>query len=256
MRIETMSIPPASQDDSLRAVLLRKLLMLILSLVGAALVVAIFLKQIHSPLHVLQVFLSDLMLGLIAGYSARKMFQKQMGLLRFSSACTAYICAEVLLGFFTGWQFGIGPLKIHASNIDWIGLGQLLVGVGTIALTLDAWQRPVEVVIAPAQKIVTALPRSRRQPVQRPRRARSAGTRVQPAPAVSVAVPVKAKRKRITRRKPRLQFSAEVENRCPYCLELIEPNDPRGTVECKICHTLHHADCWAITGTCQVPHLN
>jgi hypothetical protein len=25
-------------------------------------------------------------------------------------------------------------------------------------------------------------------------------------------------------------------------------------VECQICHTLHHADCWAITGTCQVPH--
>jgi hypothetical protein len=27
-------------------------------------------------------------------------------------------------------------------------------------------------------------------------------------------------------------------------------------VECKICHTLHHADCWAVTGACQIPHLN
>jgi hypothetical protein len=26
-------------------------------------------------------------------------------------------------------------------------------------------------------------------------------------------------------------------------------------VECEICHTLHHADCWAITGACQVPHF-
>jgi len=27
-------------------------------------------------------------------------------------------------------------------------------------------------------------------------------------------------------------------------------------VECPICHTMHHKDCWDITGTCQVPHLN
>jgi hypothetical protein len=71
-----------------------------------------------------------------------------------------------------------------------------------------------------------------------------------------VDAPVKPRRKRSLGRKPKLQLSRVEEHRCPYCLELIEPNDPRGTVECKICHTLHHADCWAITGTCQVPHLN
>jgi hypothetical protein len=26
--------------------------------------------------------------------------------------------------------------------------------------------------------------------------------------------------------------------------------------KCEVCNTLHHADCWAITGMCQVPHLN
>ena len=36
----------------------------------------------------------------------------------------------------------------------------------------------------------------------------------------------------------------------------IKRNDIRGSVECPICHTLHHKDCWDITGTCQVPHLN
>jgi ribosomal protein L37AE/L43A len=46
------------------------------------------------------------------------------------------------------------------------------------------------------------------------------------------------------------------EHRCPYCLEPVKRNDPRGVVECDVCHTLHHADCWAITGTCQVPHYN
>jgi ribosomal protein L37AE/L43A len=47
-----------------------------------------------------------------------------------------------------------------------------------------------------------------------------------------------------------------IEHRCPFCLDLVERRDARGIVECKICHTLHHADCWAVTGTCQVPHHN
>jgi transposase len=42
---------------------------------------------------------------------------------------------------------------------------------------------------------------------------------------------------------------------CPYCLEEVKPNDPRGKVVCRICGTPHHADCWAITGKCEVPHL-
>jgi ribosomal protein L37AE/L43A len=46
------------------------------------------------------------------------------------------------------------------------------------------------------------------------------------------------------------------EHRCPYCLDPVSRNDPRGVKECDVCHTLHHADCWAITGVCQVPHLN
>lgn len=49
---------------------------------------------------------------------------------------------------------------------------------------------------------------------------------------------------------------ARVEDRCPYCFDVIKPNDPRGVHICEICHTPHHADCWAVTGKCQVPHLN
>lgn len=49
---------------------------------------------------------------------------------------------------------------------------------------------------------------------------------------------------------------AHVEDRCPYCFDIVKRNDPRGVHVCEICHTPHHADCWAITGKCQVPHLN
>ncbi len=47
-----------------------------------------------------------------------------------------------------------------------------------------------------------------------------------------------------------------VEDRCPYCFDVVKRNDPRGVRVCEVCGTPHHADCWAITGKCQVPHLN
>lgn len=49
---------------------------------------------------------------------------------------------------------------------------------------------------------------------------------------------------------------ATVEERCPYCFDIVKKNDPRGVKVCDVCHTPHHADCWAIAGKCQVPHLN
>lgn len=49
-----------------------------------------------------------------------------------------------------------------------------------------------------------------------------------------------------------LKFTSTTEHKCPYCLQTIEPRDR--VVTCKTCHTPHHADCWAITGVCQIPH--
>ena len=60
----------------------------------------------------------------------------------------------------------------------------------------------------------------------------------------------------ILRAKPHVRLAAHEEHRCPYCLEEVRRHDPRGSIECPVCHTFHHKDCWDITGTCQVPHLN
>jgi hypothetical protein len=65
-----------------------------------------------------------------------------------------------------------------------------------------------------------------------------------------------ARLRRLFQRTPELQISTHEEHRCPFCLEDVKRNDPRGVKECSVCHTLHHADCWDITGMCQVPHLN
>lgn len=53
-----------------------------------------------------------------------------------------------------------------------------------------------------------------------------------------------------------VHLSQMVEHRCPYCLEPVQAKDPRGVKICEVCHTRHHADCWAVTGVCQVPHQN
>lgn len=66
----------------------------------------------------------------------------------------------------------------------------------------------------------------------------------------------KVPRRSRSRRKANIQLAVVEEHRCPYCLDPVSRNDPRGVKECDVCHTLHHADCWAITGFCQVPHLN
>ncbi len=76
---------------------------------------------------------------------------------------------------------------------------------------------------------------------------------------VARAVPIRQKsagsrRRGAFRRRLAVQLAAYEEHRCPYCLQDIKRDDIR--VECPVCHTLHHKDCWDITGTCQVPHLN
>jgi hypothetical protein len=53
-----------------------------------------------------------------------------------------------------------------------------------------------------------------------------------------------------------VRLTGAVEHRCPFCLESVDKKDKRGVKVCPICHTHHHADCWEVTGTCQVPHMH
>lgn len=58
----------------------------------------------------------------------------------------------------------------------------------------------------------------------------------------------------ISRKHKSIRLVGQEEHRCPYCLELVEENDPAGVVVCPICHANHHKGCWEVTGNCQVPH--
>lgn len=186
-------------------------------------------------------------------------------------------------------SLGIGSrVLFDFSNLDWADLAHLTVNLVVTVLALQAWRstvpvpEPVEIVPLPAPAPpVTRSRRGRKSTSSsngraRVRRAEVSSSHLTPGPQPSprarsnngthaAAHPrvkkmkeptVRPKKKRVSQRKPKIQFALVEEHRCPYCLDAVTHNDPRGVKECEVCHTLHHADCWTITGVCQVPHLN
>ena len=188
-------------------------------------------------------------------------------------------------------SLGIGSrVLFDFTQLDWADLVHLTISVGVLVLSMQAWRRPapspvpvpepVEIIPLPViAPVVTPSRRGRRYSSTSNGRARvrrtegsanhlSLSPSVSPQPRVrsnngshpsikKVKEPtVRPKKKKGSRRKPKIQFALVEEHRCPYCLDNVSRNDPRGVKECEVCHTLHHADCWAITGICQVPHLN
>jgi len=81
------------------------------------------------------------------------------------------------------------------------------------------------------------------------------------APIPKIKKPTRAKKKTVKKKKrvnkkaaKEIKFRGDIEHRCPYRLEIVQPHDPRGVKICPICKTHHHKDCWGITGACQIPH--
>ncbi len=258
---DAMSNPVTPSPEPTYIRLARKFILLILIMIVTALGLVVLLRhvQVHSLL--LPYIFSDAAMGLIAGLSVRWILRKQTVVLCIAATLASVTCGLELVGWFTGWQFGLSPLKA-GSRADWFDLGQLVFTAGIALLALYARNHPIRKVGTAAPPLqIKRTSRPRIGPKKRSRLTEALKTaekalspQAPPAKGDKTKSPAKPKRKRIYHHKPQLHLSAEVEHRCPYCLELIVENDPRGTVECKICHTLHHADCWAITGTCQVPH--
>jgi hypothetical protein len=177
------------------------------------------------------------------------------------------------------------PLLPGNSPTDLLDLIHMVIAVDLSWLALRAWRSKPRVmpgrsetpswpratavtpISTPAPMRMSVAPRAAAAvaPVVRPTtRSRSrpmVGQRRAGKLLVQRALPIRPKsgasrRRSPFRRRMALQIAAYEEHRCPYCLQDIKRDDIRGSVECPICHTLHHKDCWDITGTCQVPHLN
>mgnify|MGYP001620205286 CR=1 FL=1 len=266
----------------------QKLVVTLLFVVGIAGFMALFnVYQKNLSSFWMTVF-AILSIGLASGAASRITFYQWSGFIRFFVILLALPLGLFVLGVLTNWQMGIGPPNPWVKGIipqdELIQLG----GAFLVAIiSLEAWWKPPSKIedVAEVQRSsrsreqtpVTAAMQSvqpRRQahtqesltylPKRNSRlkflKANKARSRTNPAVdkliLTHTAQPTRSRRNRLFNRKPNLQISLYEEHRCPFCLDEVKRNDPRGVKKCEVCNTLHHADCWAVTGMCQVPHLN
>ncbi|MGD8603405.1 MAG: hypothetical protein PVF49_02415 [Anaerolineales bacterium] len=215
--------------------------------------------------------IGSLGIGLVSGFIARWSLSGQSRWRRWWVSLFAVCCGLIAFGSLGTTSLGLDLLNPRRVRPDWIGLAQLAAGFLTASLAVFAWSasrpakstpsprpRPAAVTRRPARKPIELKPsvvpairslgrrRTDTQPLLRlPERGLKLNTR-------SRAV----KRRRVRSAHAGIQIDTQEQHRCPYCLEPVDPQDPGGVRVCSICHTMHHADCWDVTGTCQVPHYH
>lgn len=285
LRSSTMSMPYS--DPSLEAQpeqynLVRKLAIVLLLVAASSLWLYILFREryLSYPTSVQEIS-AGVVIAIVAGLGAQLMMSQRDGAMRFVVAMAADVAGVYLLGFVSDGKYGISKFGWLPKAMDYDGLN--LIGIGFIIIIfMSLLFRRTRVIVVPEPAQV--IPPERDSEIsfdapmdtsssisisnsERPRiswtrlftpspaqRSRSNGRHsglVKPAKATK-AVPSRRRR----RKKARVQLAVVEEHRCPYCLDTVVRSDPRGIKECSVCHTLHHKDCWDITGSCQVPHLN
>jgi hypothetical protein len=273
--------------------LVRKLVLLFLLVTAAALgVVLLFQRNTIVP-PVLFSFFADAVLGTLAGLACRMVLRRRHWIVQALASAALSSAGLVLLGRLTTGQLGIGPWDFQPVQMHWLDAYGILLHfplpvipthvnlmeVAEYAICVDmswvalrAWKRTTTNSGGRSARqtksahvtndrhprlalMAFATPSARRQPTHGSRPLIRRRGVVKPMLAIPAASRRRPRRSKALRR-PEVQLAVHEDHRCPYCLEEVKPNDARGSVECPICHTLHHKDCWDITGTCQVPHLN
>ena len=258
------------------------LVVLVTLLVGLAFLL-LFLANLQVPRETLRYALLTV-IGVAAGFSARRLLTGRSALLRFVASLFALTVTLLVLTQASQGYLGLDVLHQFPGTPAWEGAVGLLVSAAAAWLALHAFPLTrSEIIVEPRQpSLATPAPRpSQRSATGRVRTARRSPppafvatfnawrhrvndrlAAILPGPRISTPArpktrkPTKTKRftTRATRRASGVHFSGAEEHMCPYCLEPVFKNDPRGVKICKVCKTWHHADCWAITGVCQVPH--
>jgi ribosomal protein L37AE/L43A len=223
----------------------RLLVLLLLAAATALWTLVLFTVRPGFP-YLALLLLSGALLGLVCGLGTRLLLANRPWPLQLLGGCLSLTGGFFLMGFLSVGRFGLTPAGMARARLA--ELVQLGVGILAAVLVERAWRRPrVPLPEAASPPPVQAAPPAR-VTTRRPR-LKTPGQR-------KPAVPPPRVKTRTRKRKAAVQLAAVEEHRCPYCLEPVQAHDPRGIVKCKVCHSLHHADCWAVTGTCQVPHLN
>ena len=283
----TMSHPTSSQTTE-RSGLFRKLVLLFLLVAAFAFGLLILFREQPGYPGWFQNWFAVVSLAVVAGFGSRWVLSRRSGFVRILAATAAYISGLFLLGLISKWKYGIGPIEFWLERIDVDGLTQVGVGLCIFLLVFLAWRKrapnktrtaATPPSAAPPNPAVEARPATpartpRARPAIKPERKsildllkpaqkpvkinRKGGASVRKAvrTMTEADLPVRPRKRSIWRGRPKVQIALVEEHRCPYCLENVSRTDPRGVVECEVCHTLHHKDCWEITGVCQVPHYN
>lgn len=224
---ETMAQPTSTET---RVPLYRGIALVIIAAIPTAALFSIFEVRSLSAAPIIHVIASTAGLGLIMGLAARIVLPKRGIAIRWLVALFGLSLSMIFLGWLSRGSMGMDLIGRSTTDPNWVGLIRFIFAAATAWLTIRAWTAESGPMLRFGRTRLDAI---------------GAGT----AKATRV-------RRRGFRKRTRIRMAAQVEHRCPYCLEIVEPRDPRGAVECSTCHAFHHADCWAVTGTCQVPHHN
>ena len=276
MALRTAVMNPADITPRIRSPhhLFRRLVLLSLLTAAYALsLVMLFSRVAWFPVPLYSFFAAGTV-AIVAGFGTRLLLLQRHWLIRSIAAAILPLAGLAILGYFSDWEIGVDVIALSRGYVSWADLVRLIVGITASWAALWAWYRPelrddgtprnVEVV----RPLAIVQPNPDRRPRTwslQPRLRISTGTSVRSGNGSrsSVRARMKFVTKQPTRPKRRksslahhVQLAVVEDHRCPYCLETVSRNDPRGVKECEVCHSLHHADCWAITGMCQVPHLN
>ncbi|HRN51230.1 MAG TPA: hypothetical protein PLC52_09890 [Anaerolineales bacterium] len=238
-------------------------------LVAAGLTLLFVLPARFSPF--LLKFVVIIGMGLAASFITRRLLAHRSAALRTVTAIFACIIALAVLSPLTLGFVGLNLLRSYviATPLD-AGI-QLLVAGLAVAAGQAAWAPSRRtVMVEPRETVDVTLtappPNAARGRVRTTASPQSPAPRSRWASFVSRFITPPATRTRtrtIRSAKPArkrsargagITLSAREQHVCPYCLEPVTKNDRRGVKICKICKTWHHADCWEITGVCQVPH--
>ncbi len=256
------------------------LCVLFATLVGLGLTLLFVLPTSFSPF--LLKFVVIIGIGLAASFMSRRVLAGRSPALRAAAAAFASVIALAVLSPLTLGFVGLNLLRSYAIATPVDAGIQLLVAGLAVAAGQAAWaprrrtvmvepRDSVEISVAPPpparvrnsapsrvrNSVRTTAPRSRTPAAGGPSllaRARASVSRFfTPAPPARKLRSARPARKRAARGSG-ITLSAQERHVCPYCLEPVTKRDPRGVKICKVCKTWHHADCWEITGVCQVPH--
>lgn len=272
MALRAVAMNPAEISAPIRRPqhLLRKLVLLALLTSAYALGLVLLYSNASWFPQPMFSFFADSTLAVVAGFGSRLLLSKRNWFIRFLAATVLSVAGLAIMGYFSQWEIGIDAIALSRSYLSWEDLIHLSVGITVSWAALWAWVRPAPKDVETSefvesdQSAVVVQPRSwLPQPRMRIGSGVDAHSGNGSRPSVRARLklvtkqPTRPKKMRnLQAHRPHVQLALVEEHRCPYCLEPVLRTDVRGIKECNVCHSLHHADCWAVTGTCQVPHLN